>query len=62
MADAEAEPTIKQLVEQLRKATELSKDLPHPYRSIDRELNVLYEKVKRAERRRPGSSSKIGGQ
>jgi hypothetical protein len=57
---AEQIPTIEQLAEQLRKATELSAKLPQPYKSIHRELAAVYDKVKRAERKRPDSPNKIG--
>jgi hypothetical protein len=57
MTDTEA--TIEEVIEQLRNATELSKTLPQPYRSIHRELNDLFDKFRRAARRRLGSSNKI---
>ena len=62
MTDKEEKPTIEQLAEQLRKTLELSKALPLPYRHIHRELNDLYGRVKVALRKRPDSSSKIGGE
>jgi hypothetical protein len=62
MTEKEEKPTIEQLAEQLRKATELSKTLPQPYQSFHRELNDLYGRIKVALRKRPGSSGKIGGE
>ena len=63
MAEEEDEPTMEQIIEQLRKVKELSATLPEPFRSVHKDLSDLYEKIMRA---RSGlsvhSSDKIEGE
>jgi hypothetical protein len=50
---------MDEFVEQLRAAMETSAKLSRPYQSFHKELCALYEKVKRAHRRRPDSPDRI---
>jgi hypothetical protein len=50
MTEEEDEPTMEQIIEQLRKVKEMSATLPEPFRSVHKDLADLYEKITRARR------------
>ncbi len=59
---ADYPPTMEELIEQLGRLVDQAAKLPPSMQSVHKDLADLYEKVKRAEQRRPYPPEKIEGE